>query len=145
MAFADVVYARQDSFGLKSWASYAVNAGVSDSSAFAQCVAVSTSHPRVEQNLALGRRIGIQVTPTVMVNSWSLPVPPREDVLEALAKSPVSGETMSKVSMARRRAQCGDTSVLRSGCGTARGLGSQQCLGVAISLSLNGEKEAPSW
>ena len=52
--------------------------------------------PRVEQNLALGRRIGIQVTPTVMVNSLSLPAPPREDVLEALVRILLSGETMSK-------------------------------------------------
>lgn len=96
MAFADVVYAKQDSLGLKSWASYAVDAGVNDSSAFAECVAASKSHPRVDQNLALGMRIGIQVTPTVMVNSWSLPVPPSEDILEALVKSVLSGEKMSK-------------------------------------------------
>lgn len=96
MAFLDVVYAKQDSLGLKSWASYAVDAGVGDSSAFVKCVAASTSHPRVEQNLALGRRIGIKVTPTVMINSWALPVPPREDMLEALVKILLSGETMSE-------------------------------------------------
>lgn len=57
-SFHDVVYAKQDSLGLKSWTSYAREAGVPDTIRFARCVASQGEIARVEAGVALADRLG---------------------------------------------------------------------------------------
>ena len=73
--FADymgVVFQKQDSLGLKTWVSYAVESGVQDTTRFNECTASREPLPRVERGLSIGRRIAIQGTPTVLINGWLL-------------------------------------------------------------------------
>lgn len=92
--FARAVYAKQDSLGLKTWAAYAVDAGILDTSGFAQCAIQTNAFPRIEAGTRLGKRIGIRGTPTILVNGWRLPA---DDELEnairkiKLGRSPVTG------------------------------------------------------
>ena len=77
----DAVYERQDSLGLKSWTSFAVRAGIRDTSAFARCLANPKTPSAVEAGLALSSKVGISGTPTVLLNGWRYPSPPAEDQL----------------------------------------------------------------
>ena len=77
--FADymgVVFDKQDSLGLKTWVSYAVESGVQDTTRFNECTASSEPLPRVERGLSIGRRLAIQGTPTALINGWLLSVVP---------------------------------------------------------------------
>lgn len=71
--FHDLVFEKQDSMGLKSWLSYAREAGVQDDSAYAECSSGGAVRRRIEEGLELGREIGVSGTPTVMVNGWLYP------------------------------------------------------------------------
>jgi protein-disulfide isomerase len=70
------VYDKQDSLGLKSWASFGVDAGVSDSTWFAVCVGETATRKRINAGIEAGRRLGVRATPTVIVNGWRYPSPP---------------------------------------------------------------------
>lgn len=77
-SLVDVLYAKQDSFGLKSWASYAYESGIRDSAAFHNCLL----DPRAAESVEIGNRVsqdlGIRGTPGVMLNGWLFPTPPSE-------------------------------------------------------------------
>lgn len=74
--FVQGVYAKQDSIGLKPWAGYALDAGVPDTSLFGSCLREQATPSRVEAGLALGERLEIRGTPTVLVNGWRFSRPP---------------------------------------------------------------------
>lgn len=74
--FVDLVFARQDSIGLKSWQSFAEEAGVEDMPLFDQCMESAWSKARVRSGRALGDTLGVRATPTVFVNGWLYPTPP---------------------------------------------------------------------
>jgi protein-disulfide isomerase len=77
----DVLYTKQDSLGLKSWNSYAVEAGVSDTAAFARCTAEASSRGPIDDGLALGNELAVRATPTIIVNGWRFEHPPIADSL----------------------------------------------------------------
>ena len=80
-AFVDVVYAKQDSLGLKSWTSYASEAGIQDSTRIAQCATDQGVYPRIDAGLEYGRTIQLEGTPTVLLDGWRFAgVPSREEV-----------------------------------------------------------------
>jgi len=79
--FADALFAKQDSLGLKSWASYAAEAGVADSAKFAQCVSDSAPISRIDRGRALGETLAVSGTPTVLVNGWRFSNPPSDSLL----------------------------------------------------------------
>lgn len=62
-AMHSLLLAKQDSFGLKSWPSYALEAGVSDSARFLTCFRRPPS-PRIAAGMELGETIGVRGTPT---------------------------------------------------------------------------------
>lgn len=66
--FADLLFEKQDSLGLKSFESYASDAGVADSARFAACAHSSTPVPAIEHDRVLPSRIGAEGTPTLIVN-----------------------------------------------------------------------------
>ena len=68
--FIDIVYAKQDSLGLKSWGSFAAEAGISDTIQFVKCTAGASKLSKIEEGLAAGTRIKVQGTPTVVINGW---------------------------------------------------------------------------
>lgn len=78
--FENTVYAKQDSLGLKAWTAYAVDAGVADTTRFARCVRDTTALPRVEDGLAIGQKLGVRGTPTVIINGWRFARPPYDSL-----------------------------------------------------------------
>lgn len=95
-----------DSLGLKSYSGFARDAGMSDSAAFEECIESSTAAGQVAADVALGERLGVSGTPTVIVNGWLLSRPPSNAELEAIAETVLSrgrwapkiGDTISELS-----------------------------------------------
>lgn len=75
--YLDLALEKQDSLGLKTWASYAVESGVPDTLRFNECNASKSVPSCVALGLEMGNRIGVRMTPTVLVNGWLLSIPPR--------------------------------------------------------------------
>lgn len=78
--FVNVTFANQDSLGLKSWSSLAVDASIPDTAAFSTCRGRPEAATLVDSGLALSRRLRINSTPTVMVNGWRVPGPSLEEL-----------------------------------------------------------------
>jgi protein-disulfide isomerase len=74
----DVLFVQADSFGIKSWAQLASDAGVSDLSAFESCIRMPVDHfPRIAAGRLLGEKYGVSGTPTIWLNGR---VAPRSDL-----------------------------------------------------------------
>jgi protein-disulfide isomerase len=86
------VYSHSDSLGLKSWESYAVGAGIPDPSSIAICAMNPAPIPRIETGIASAATMGIQVTPTVLLNGWKYLHPPTRAELEKAVNALAHGE-----------------------------------------------------
>lgn len=76
-AYIDALFAKQDSLGLKPWTSYAIDAGVSDTTEFAACLnAPESVARRIDAGIALARERGYTGTPTILLSGWRFPAPP---------------------------------------------------------------------
>ncbi len=63
------LFARQEAFGPNAWGSFALDAGVPDTAAFARCVSMpEDSFPRIEADQTMGNHEGVSATPTTWVN-----------------------------------------------------------------------------
>lgn len=62
--FHDLLFARQDSIGVKDWASFAEDAGVADLAKFQACVEEEKYRPRLEEDIRAAQRIGVTGTPS---------------------------------------------------------------------------------
>jgi protein-disulfide isomerase len=91
-AFIDVAFAKQDSLGLISWASYAEQAGVSDTLAFLGCIRDTVSIARINEGLSAGDALAVRGTPTVIVNGWRFSTPPTESTLVAVITELLDGK-----------------------------------------------------
>jgi protein-disulfide isomerase len=95
----DQLFEGQDQFGLKPWDDYATSAGVPDLAAFDACIKKTDPIARVEEGKALGAKLDVQGTPTIIINGWKLGHPPSEEELDGMVKkilagkSPVDGST----------------------------------------------------
>lgn len=89
--WADVVYAKQDSLGLKSWGTYALEAEIADTVRIHQCATTSVTMTPIEAGLAFGSRIGIHGTPTVIINGWRYSQTPTEAELNTAIGAIMSG------------------------------------------------------
>jgi protein-disulfide isomerase len=98
-AMYDRLFDEQESFGLKAWSDYAIEAGVPDLVSFEACVQKTSVVTRIEQGKQLVARLDVKATPTLIVNGWMLARPPTVDELNAMVgailagRSPVSGRT----------------------------------------------------
>jgi protein-disulfide isomerase len=98
-AMYDQLFDGQDQFGLKPWDEYGLAAGVPDMAAFDACIKKTDPILRVEEGKALGAKLNIQGTPTVIINGWKLGHPPSEEELDQMVqkslagKSPVDGKS----------------------------------------------------
>lgn len=79
----DALFGAADSLGIKAFATFAAEAGVPDSLAFAKCNARSDSLPVVDADLRLAMSIGATGTPTVAVNGLLFTSAPSVEALRA--------------------------------------------------------------
>ncbi len=85
--FVDVAFAKQDSLGLKSWASYGHDAGINDTLEFVRCVGSVQLATRIDSGSALARRKGLTGTPTFFINGLRFDGAPAPDELFHIADS----------------------------------------------------------
>lgn len=89
----DVIFAKQDSLGLKSWASYADEASIADTLGFARCASDTARVARIDAGQSLGNAIPIPGTPTVIVNGWHLPGTPSDSLLSSTIEALMAGRS----------------------------------------------------
>lgn len=90
--FVDVAYAKQDSFGLKPWASYAKEAGVPNLDAFQACAQDTARIARVEEGRRLGQVMEVHWTPTIIINGWRFPGVPTDEQLRSTIQALEAGK-----------------------------------------------------
>ncbi len=88
--YHDVLFAAQDSLGLRSWATFAIDAGVPNATAFDTCVSASDGHVRVNADIATGRAMKINATPTLIIGGLQFPLPPTPDRLESIWREAIA-------------------------------------------------------
>lgn len=85
------VFEKQDSLGLKSWGSYANDAGIADTASISACANAAGTPARVASALAFGRKIHLMGTPTVLVNGWRFATPPSEQEFDDAVSKALRG------------------------------------------------------
>lgn len=83
-AFHNTLFAARDSVRARAWTWLATQAGVPDPAALTRCVAANTSAPRLAADIAAANRLGVMVTPTLLVNNQRLDGAPTTAVLDSL-------------------------------------------------------------
>ena len=81
---ARLLLAKQDSFGLKPWNEYAVEAGITNIPAWKNCVDSEGGKRAIEQGKAAGASVPVTGTPTLLFNGWKLPPLGVEDLSGAI-------------------------------------------------------------
>lgn len=81
--FADVMYAKQDSLGLKPWGSFAEEVGLRDTTAFLRCVRDTTTIDRIDRGRKLAESMQLRGTPVLFVNGWQFPNVPSDSQISA--------------------------------------------------------------
>ena len=90
-AIADVLFAKKDSFGLKSWASYAADAGVADTISFAKCTREASAAQLIDRGVNSAREMKVRFTPTVILNGWRYGSTPSEAELTRAIELLIAG------------------------------------------------------
>jgi len=80
-AFHDLLYEQQDSLGLKSWASFALDANISDTARCNACVAQGAGASKIDSAAAQGQRMAVGGTPTILIEGWRYAEPPSDSLL----------------------------------------------------------------
>lgn len=65
----DRLFAQNDSFGLTSWTRIAAEAGLPDTAKFADCLSDTVAAAAVNEDVNVGRQLGIAGTPTIVLDS----------------------------------------------------------------------------
>jgi protein-disulfide isomerase len=90
--FMHTVFTKQDSIGLKSWVSYALEAGVNDTARFESCRSAPPP-PRIAAGMKLAKAIRVTATPTLIINGWRWSHIPDVEELDRILKRVTAGET----------------------------------------------------
>ncbi len=92
----DLMYAKQDSLGKKSYLAYAQELSAIDSVGFERCISSGDTSLRIKQSMALGHRLAVPGTPSVAINRVLFSLPPKlrdvDSVLTASARRDDRGE-----------------------------------------------------
>lgn len=88
----DILFGNQDSIGLKPWGSYALEAGVSDTVKFIECLS-SPHFARIAAGLDAGKSLGVRGTPTVLLNGWRMPHAPSGAELDSITREILAGRS----------------------------------------------------
>ena len=91
--YTSSLFSEQDSIGRKSWNSFALSAEVPDTAQFSECLQSDSTISRVDADRALGRRLSVTATPTVVLNGWRFSMTPRVDSLRYLVSEIVNGRS----------------------------------------------------
>lgn len=83
-AFANLLFAEQDSLGSVPWTTFASRAGVQDTTRFKECMASAATAAEVDTDVAVGSRLGITGTPAIIVGDEMLIGALPLDTLESL-------------------------------------------------------------
>jgi hypothetical protein len=100
--FLDVLYEKQDSLGIKPWRSYALDTGIQDVLAFNECVADTMSVSRIDSGVAIGNRLRVAGTPTVLINGWMYSASVRTHLRWRLADARGDGGDMATSALSGR-------------------------------------------
>lgn len=92
---ADLLFAKQDSLGIKAWSSFAVEAGIADTLAFSKCVLDPSPVKRIEAGRDIGEKLNVNATPTVIVNGWRYGRPPNRSELGKAVEALLRGEKLA--------------------------------------------------
>jgi protein-disulfide isomerase len=84
--FRQGVYAKQDSLGLKSFLSFAIESGVPDTGAFLACNASNLPVPAIDRDSAVASHLGGRGTPTVVINGHLFGFVPDSARLDSLVR-----------------------------------------------------------
>jgi protein-disulfide isomerase len=68
-AMYDVLFARQEDLGKASWTHLATSAGVRDTTEFLRCFTDPRATVGIDRDIELGRKLGLQATPTVIIGA----------------------------------------------------------------------------
>ena len=99
----DLIFEKQDSLGLKSWSSFARDAGVEDTVAFRRCADRTDLVAQVKRGQDMAAKLGINATPGVVVNGWRFFVPPKDSILtEILLAAGMGDDSLSRFIKGRR-------------------------------------------
>lgn len=85
--YLNISFSKQDSLGLKSWSSYAAEAGVPDSSKFIRCASSTGPVAAIDAGLAVGEELGVSATPTIIINGWRLSRVPYDSLNRVIRES----------------------------------------------------------
>ena len=84
--FARLLFSAQERIGITAWDGFAREAGVPDIEAFRRCTAGAEAPGRVRRHEALGHRLGVTGTPTVIVNGLMFDISPSTGQLDSIAR-----------------------------------------------------------
>lgn len=86
-AYHDLLFANADSIGMKSWTRFALEAGVTDTAAFAACFFDIDIARAIEYDKQTALGLKVSVTPTLLINEIIVPGRTPADSLEKLVRA----------------------------------------------------------
>jgi protein-disulfide isomerase len=89
--FHQSLYGYADSIGHWSWTRFADHAGIPDVATFGDCVQNRAYAEKVSRDKAAGRRLGVQGTPTFIMNGLMFLGSPRNEPLEQFIRRQIPG------------------------------------------------------
>lgn len=92
-AFHDALYAAQADIGKRPWTSFAAEAQVPDTAAFARCAAQKGRLPVVDRDMEAGRKLKVAGTPTLLINGMRLQGAVPADTLDAFIQRALMART----------------------------------------------------
>ena len=94
-AIYEGLFAKQRDIGNRSWWAFGADAGVPDSSLFAECLEASRTEQRIQRGIAIGEKWRISGTPAVVIDGWLLDPTTPALFEEALSKV-LAGQSPSR-------------------------------------------------
>ena len=95
--FVEAALDRQGSFAEAPWVTIAKVAEVSDLKRFSDCMTQEESRQRVLNGSELASRMGINATPTLLLNGWELPVPRDSAAFRRLVSESIAGREVPEI------------------------------------------------
>jgi protein-disulfide isomerase len=85
--FSELLFEKQDSFGLKPWVEFAKEAGIADLPAFKRCIDDQRVTPKTQAGIAAGEKLKLEGTPTIIINGWRYWVNPFDSLTDIVRAS----------------------------------------------------------
>jgi protein-disulfide isomerase len=82
--FHDLLFSKQDSIPFIPVARFAALAGIQDTVLFSSCIADDSANRVIERDIAAAKELGVEGTPTILVNQYLVIGNPGADGLDSL-------------------------------------------------------------